>query len=364
VQKVIAFQLLLAITLAQTPTNDLEQAVALLDRLDSTPLVVEYRNEPIERILDDLADRLNIPIRADWQAVARLTIHHDDRVTLKTNPTVATAVLGALALSVGDEFEHPTFEAHAGQLVLTTIAGTAAMRLTGVYDVRDLLANSEVTAHLGPAQPATAPDQQGGNGRPVPTPGEQLYMLITDHVDPDAWINFGGDRATVNDRNGVLMVTATPTTHRRFKQAIDALRRANPSSIAIQSAIVDMAREDFDRLSRRYSPNISALASAISADPKTKILWRSDGAVALDRTLEVKSTDGDVEIGLSLSPRFDQSAGLLRIDVAVGTKHGGDVRSLKTSTATAGDAAGVVLELPAAKTAEMLRLLILIPQRR
>ena len=44
-------------------------------------------------------------------------------------------------MQLGDEFERPRFEVHAGQVVLTTIAATELMRLTDAYDVRDLIAD-------------------------------------------------------------------------------------------------------------------------------------------------------------------------------------------------------------------------------
>ena len=32
------------------------------------------------------------------------------------------------------------------------------------------------------------------------TPGEELMLLITEHVDPDAWLEMGGSRALVTER--------------------------------------------------------------------------------------------------------------------------------------------------------------------
>src|SRR6185503_1582349 len=75
---------------------------------------------------------------------------------------------------------------------------------------------------------------------PAATAGEHLFQIITDHVDPDAWMNFGGDRAKVSEMDGILMVTAAPSVHRRFREALSTLRAAIDVNLAIDAAIVDV----------------------------------------------------------------------------------------------------------------------------
>ena len=406
-----------ALALAPPETGELNRAIEILERLDGIPLTAEYRNEKLEEVINDLNGHLPIPVRADWRSLERLGVHPDDQVTLRLNPTVASTVLAALVMTIGDEFERPVFEAHAGQMVLTSLQGSAPMRITATYDVRDLLANEELIQQLRDdftapdQQPATQPDSAhepeakpapdaapepapqnepmgplsrrhgpGGNPNlPIPhfdeqpptpqqsrplSPGEQLYMLITDHVDPEAWMNFGGDRARVSDANGVLMITATPSVHRSFRDALDALRRANPSTITIDAAIVDLPRSLYEQLVRQSPPNSAPLAAAIRTASASKILWQTTAGVALGAHLDTESSSEDANVRIALASAMDPKAGVLTLAVEASTKHGADQRRVKTSIALTGDQGAAVIELAPATRSDSVRLLLLIPDRR
>ena len=306
-------------------SGELEQAIELLERLDTISLSVRYEGQVLKLVVDDLNQRIGVPIRADWEALRRLGIRPHNQVWFRLEQASASTVLAGLTLTQGDEFGRPVFESHAGQLVLTTVEATAAMRLVDVYDVRDLIADEPLVQQLrerspiGP--PATteegspsedaAPEDPGGDdprleippveellsqteAPPPPTPGEELLLLISDHVDPEAWINFGGSRALITELDGVVFVTAPPTTHRKFREALRYLRMANPASVTIEATIVDVPRDDFDRMVRRYDRGPSALVQAIQAASTGTVLWQARSIVAMDELLQVESGDGDV----------------------------------------------------------------------
>ena len=410
-----------ALVLAQTDTSELDQAFALLDQLDAVSLSADYRQQPLQDVLKDLNEHLPAPVRADWDALARLGVKPNLPITIRINQNRASTVLAGLTLTIGDEFEHPTFEVHAGQIVLTTIAGTAPMRVLGVYDVRDLLANADLIQRLAdevpPAAsaPAQAPEKKADekppesaqpdkpqqappaepdeppaplipgqpphaawprlelpkidvtarpeNDRPL-SPGERLFMLITDHVDPEAWMNFGGDRARISEVNGLLVVTAAPTTHRRFRSALQALRMANPASLTIDAAIIDLPRQVYDRIVRENAANAAGTAGALRNAEGGHVLWRALAGVAMNAKLETQSTAEQTDIHVVLAPTFDSKSGTLDIAVEASAKNGSDARSVKTLVALTSDQAGAVIELPAAKSSETMRLLVLLPQRR
>ncbi len=390
--------------LAAPQTSELDQSIQMLERLDSMPFTAEYRDESLAEVIDDLNGHLPVPLRADWESMERLGVRRDDRVTLRLNPTVVSSVLAALVMTLGDDFERPVIEAHAGQIVLTTLQGTAAMRMTEIYDVRDLLANTSLMKQLreqAPAseseppatqpQPAEPPDHaplelpQRAFGRqragdkpilpqphfddegarePAPlTPGERLYMLITDHVDPEAWMNFGGDRARVSDSNGVLMVTATPSVHRSFRAALAALRRANPTSIEISASIVDLPRATYEQLSRQTSTSSAVFAGSILHAGSAKLIWQTSAGVALGARLDVESAADSMSVRVVLSPTMDQSAGLLNVGIEASTQAASDQRRVKTTLALTADQGCALIELAPAKPNETVRLLVLAPQR-
>lgn len=386
--------------------GQLQTAIRQLDELDWVVLSVDYQDEPLERIMADLDQRMPVELRADWPALKRIGVRGHERVSFRLSNASAATVLAGLTLVLGDEFEHPIFEAHGGQIVLSTLAMTAAMQLVDVYDVRDLLADGRAVERLRaelplPAPPEVSPEASRGASpeRPaedaretgpqrepdsgsapqtqeageverllgdVPStrllsPGEELLRLISDHVDPEAWIQFGGSRAKISERNGVLMVTAPPTTHRRLREALRLLRLTIPSSISLDAAIVDLPAVRLTALGRRHQRGTAALAEAILATAEATIRWRTVAVVSIGSVLEVESGWDDVVASLRLRPSFDVETGRLSLAVEASLRLDADHRRVSTTASFAHRRGGAVIELPPARPSDIRRLLVLIP---
>ncbi|UCD74638.1 MAG: hypothetical protein JSV91_12720 [Phycisphaerales bacterium] len=409
---------LLGLCIKAPASDELELAISGLESLDATVLSVDYEYEPLERVLEDLGDRIGVPVHGDWPTLDRLGVVADDDVTFRLSRGNASTVLAGLSLLLGDEFERPTFEWHAGRMVLTSFQGTAAMRLTDVYDLRDLLSDDAVTEQLragrpdpaGPvvaeeaeeeaaelegAEGATADPESIGGGDdegtgedeppddeaespwklpdlsdlPAPSeprslsPGEELVALITEHIDPEAWINYGGNLALISERDGLVMVTAPPTMHRKLRNALARLRRVNPRGLSIETAIVDVPRDELVRLRRRYDASSAMLGRALMQGEDAIVLWRAESAVAIDHSAEIESRLGEAVVRLGLKPVLDKSTGSLSLTVEAAMTHGGDERSLKTTVAIPNRNGGAILELPPVLPGDSLRLLLLLPER-
>ena len=374
--------LTLALCLVQAPSNELAEALATLQRVDDVRFSLDAREEPVSDVLIELAGQSPVPIRADWPSLSRLGIRQDTPLTLKVKSASGLGALAAVAVALGDEFERPIFESHAGGLVLTTGNGAATMRITGVYDVRDLLADSALVKQLRDSAPMLQPsgaapsdvdadDPHGKDGetaggatpatnddRPL-APGEQLIMLVADHIDPEAWANFGGDRAKVSERDGLIVLTAAPTVHRRVQMALDLLRKASPRNLVVEAAILDVPRGVYERISRVSGTSSAATSASFKATPESVTLWRAAEPIALGGTLSTESSSNETKVRVLISPRFDADAGLMRIDVDASTTSNGDERHVKTTAALAGGASDTVVELPATGTSDFVRLLLL-----
>ena len=381
--------------------GQLQAAIRRLDKLDRVVLSVDYQDEPLARIMTDLDQRMPVELRADWPALKRIGVRGHERVSFRLSNASAATVLAGLTLVLGDEFERPIFEAHGGQIVLSTLAMTAAMQLVDVYDVRDLLADGraverlraelplpaspEAPPEVSPERPAedareTGPQREPDSGsapqtqeageverllgdvpstRPL-SPGEELLRLISDHVDPEAWIQFGGSRAKISERNGVLMVTAPPTTHRRLREALRLLRLTIPSSISLDAAIVDLPAVRLTALGRRHERGTAALAEAILATAEATVRWRTVAVVSIGSVLEVESGWDDVVASLRLRPSFDRETGRLSLAVEASLRLDADHRRVSTTASFAHRRGGAVIELPPARPSDIRRLLVLI----
>jgi hypothetical protein len=389
--------------------RDLEAALALIDRLDDATVSVSYRDDRLADVIADLDRRSPVGVVADWKALDRLLLDMDETVTLRADDASMWTVLTSLAMRLGDEFERARFEVRGGEVVLTTESASTRMRLTDVYDVRDLLVDgralervrADAARDAGTVPPPAGgevPDADAGDPAPDPDPGpdpdvlpeppirpdlrvpdfrpdaprpaaappseaETLVRLITDHVDPEAWESVGGTRATITDRDGVIVVSAPATTHRGLHDALRRLRRARGTAISLDAAIIDVPRADFETLSRRLDRSSAALVRALLARGGTSVVWQAASAVALDEMLRTRSTAGDTSVRLELLPTYDRAAGTLEIGVAVETSHHGDERLIETKVTVPGRRGGAALELPAATPGDTMRLLVLLPRR-
>ncbi|NNM27034.1 MAG: hypothetical protein HKO59_13795, partial [Phycisphaerales bacterium] len=262
------------VTVTTTPAlagdGVLERAMALLATLDEVKISIDAQKATLEEVLPRLDAAHAAPIRADWRALDGIAVSRDDLVDLQLDNVSLATALAALVLQLGDAYDHPQIETHEGMIILTTDEAAAGMRLAEVYDVRDLLRDDTALARLRAATPPIDPpasipapddpaegdgdDGDGGDdesaGTPPPvrvlTPGERLMTLIADNVDPEAWLEFGGTRASITEHNGLLMVSAPATTHRRFHDVLRRLRRARPTGVTFTAAVVEVVRGDLD----------------------------------------------------------------------------------------------------------------------
>ncbi len=390
--------------------GELERAIDLFDKAEAITISADYVDESLEDVIEDLNAQTPIQLRADWRALESLGAWRTDDVTLQIGEGSLSMVLAGLTLQFGDEFERPVIEAWADQMILTTQEATVAMRMTDVYDVRDLLADGSALAELraesvntdppiessSDAEPATeslpveimnqeaddddGPDEQQAppRGLAVPdleellrdtptreraTPGEELMIFIADHVDADAWTQLGGTRAEISERNGVLFVTASANTHRKFRDALRRLRRTIPAAIALEAAIVELPRQQLDGLTRRYDLTSQALARAVLLSSDCKVYWSTSTTVVMDRELSIESESNGVEVTLDLTPHFEKENGALSLEVRVTSSHEDDRRSVRTTMAMPFRGGGAITELPASSRSERARLVILIPRR-
>jgi hypothetical protein len=370
-------------------SDELSDALQVFERVDSARVSLEVRDEPLSEVMEELAAQIPASLRADWSSLERLGVRPDSPVTIRITHSHGLTALAAVAISLGDEFERPVFEAGGAGMVFTTLNGAATMRCTGVYDVRDLLADSTLIPRLRDAAPmmrdansdrAADPPAgsdhddhklggDAGSGEDAQphvvrelTPGEQLIMLVTDHIDPEAWIHVGGSRARITERNGLIVLTAGPTVHRKLRLALEKLREANPGSMTIDATIIELPRASYDRLSRVSGPGSVATVMSLKSSGDAVVLWRATEPVAMGATLQTESSSDGTIIRVNLRPTYDDATGSVKIGIDVATDASGNRRSVQTEILLAGGAGATVVELPAVGSPETCQLLLLILQ--
>ena len=377
--------------------DDLERCIELWERLDREVMTADFDDRPLGEVVEEISRQLAIPLRADWEALDELAIRRGSEVTLRVEFAHATSALRGMAQSLGASHRRPLVEPFGDQIVLTSPAGAAAMRFTACYDIRDLLGDEAVIERL--KRPSDAPDQQGnpaqaagdeveaadvknaddpgevsddGNEigdveaaasdappRPL-TPGEKLAWLLTDHVDPDAWIDFGGNRASISERDGVLIISAPPSTHIRVRDALRRLRQAHGSSVLLEAAIVDLPLNAFQLLQRGHEPGSASMANAVLTGDNAKVLWRTTGVFAPGSPMSIESDSDGVSIALDVDATLDDSGTNLRLSAKATSVHQGDRRSVQTTATMTEKRGGAIIEMPAAVPSQTVRVLVLL----
>jgi hypothetical protein len=367
-----------------SPTDDgvVGRSIAVLERLDATTTSVDFDREPLETVIEMLDGAGPAPVAADWTALETLFVGPDDEITLHLEDVAFSTVLAAVTLELGDDLERPLFEVHGGRVMLTTLDATAAMGVTDVYDVRDLVADERTFERLRAERtPVDAPEPPPGEVEAdedaptlpevdVPTtasgpvsPTFALMELLTEHIDPEAWTTYGGNRATMSDRNGAVLVTAPPSIHRRLRDALTRLRRATSSAVNVDATIVDLPRAAFERLARRHDRGSAVLGRAVVGAADAVVLWQSTAGATAGRELSIESEAEGVGVELRLNPRLDPRTGILTVDLEAQTQAGADRRAVSTTVTIPGRRGAAVVELPAARSGATARFLVLLPRR-
>jgi len=364
--------------------SDARTDLALLDALDDMMLSANYADVRLHELTADLSGRLGVPVLLDPDPLRTIGVREDARVTLHTGQIPASALLDSLMRELAAGLDRPVWEAHAGTVVLTSQKGTEALRSLVVYDVRDLVSDDGLMREIQASRPAieapalddeaaeehtdddTRAEKKGEGDIPEVESGHdvsrsrELLMIIMEHIDPDAWIDMGGSRATVTDHNGVVIVTACASLHRRIRSALTRLRAIQAHALRIGVYVIDLDRSAFEALGKSF-PHEGSLAVALLRHPQTLVRWQSQGTVAVGSALELHSASENSEVSVSVRATFDRPSGRLRADIRAMTAHGADKRSAETSVQFQLGESAAIIELAAAEPTETVRVVIVRP---
>lgn len=358
------------LTLPATSSVELRDCLAVLDRVDATTVRLEIDDQPLDRLVEELEPQLPCGLRVDVAALKTAGLRVPARLSMRVNGSAALAALAGLAQYIGDEHHRPRVEVFGGEMVITSAEAAAGMRFTEVYEVRDLLAQDEATraalenppptqktdaveqedevlpAEQTPGPADAAPDRKAADdsqAKPAevgaePPPRDavtQLTMLLSNHVDPDDWIRFGGDCIEFDAHGTAIVLTAPATTHRKFAAVLSKLRAANPTALAIEAAIIELPRATFARLSSRHELSSPTLARSLCESKESTIRWQTQGLVAIGQTLAAQSASqaghGASDATLEIVPSIDRDSGALMIRIDAGWSDGGGRCLVQTS---------------------------------
>lgn len=276
----------------------------------------EFKDAPLERVLEELARRAGLPLVADWADLEKNGIARTRPFSFNRND-VAIAVL-AEQIERADE-TRTRFQVRGGELHFATTERLDAHAATCTYDVGWLI--DALDAEVGrsgisgvvleqrkialDSQPAGA--SGGAVGRFFPpymkapfTPADRVVRTLRQHIAWDEWYENGGfARADVMNRT--LIATCSIHTHREIRRLLERMRVSGSCS-PCEQLDRDWAMEQA-ALSRPIEPlnfNVAPLKQVLgdvarTAEMPLLVNWK---AISPDTPISLELPTGTVGVAL------------------------------------------------------------------
>jgi len=312
---------------ADLPSEALATALAQLDRLDRTRYSIDVREGDLEDVLASIDAAVpDLEITAEWAELGRVGARRHTPITLRIEDGSVLTVLAALATRLGDEYARPVVDSDGTRVLFTTRDRSAEFRMTGAYDVRDLVGSPQVLGRIGvgeteaEAEDAAAGDPGAGDDDAAVPGGSsatrELAELLVRHADAEAWLDLGGTAGRISAHDGRIVVTAPPSVHRAIARMLEALRRTTPTGVDVEAMLVRAPAEAWAAV-RASAGGGEPRPLDVLAEPGAGIVWTAAMPLAVDAEGRVSGVAGDgslaAQLELSLARR--PGTGDLRLTV-------------------------------------------------
>ncbi len=212
-----------------------------------------FDDEPLDRVINHLAEQAQVNMNVDWQDLALAGIERDAPVSIRLRDVSYRTALREVLTQVGGSVTL-AYNADDGIVRVATKEKLDQQKFTQVYDIRDLLI--DIPKFAGPrldlgepvGAPYTGPGSSLFEGANHPHPGddEQLAVgnramadeimdIIRQTVEPNSWRESGGGDGALRELNGQLIVYNTSDSHRQVTNLLDQLRETRALQIAVES---------------------------------------------------------------------------------------------------------------------------------
>ena len=276
-------------------------------RLDSQVTGFDYRDTPLQQVLDDLAGWSNINIVPDVPALKDANISMAQAITMKLEGASLKSALNLLLHQA-----HLTYQVANDALIITTEENAHGKQERRVFPVLDLVIpvmnytqggaaaalqqaiggqgsdssnlkiNGQTTPWLGQSSMSTGTPVGNGmmaNGQnqtmtsmpaqakaPSDTIEDVLIKLIQNTIEPQSWSAVGGPGTIEFYPLGkALAVNQTPDIQEQVQELLNALRRLQDQEVAVEGEVHHMIAESFyERIGLDFNINITSNNSKYS----------------------------------------------------------------------------------------------------
>ena len=186
-----------------TPVKPTAAAMATGRALDRKLPALNWDDTSLNAALNEIERGATVSIRYDLDALRADGIDPVDLVvTARLRDVRASKAMEFVLANAHPQHRLRYFTADDGAIVVTTPRGDAKRAVTRVYNVSDLIFASTWS-------PQTPQQESQLN--------QEVVLLLTETVDPESWIDAGGEIGRMTLQNGIITVHQTPENLRLFE---------------------------------------------------------------------------------------------------------------------------------------------------
>jgi Flp pilus assembly secretin CpaC/tetratricopeptide (TPR) repeat protein len=240
-----------------------EQDRAVLATLRDTRLPIDLRDNAFEDVIAFVSSTARVDIDVDWESLADIGVDPDSPITLSLRSASLQTVLDRVVARVSD----PTLPAGwAVQDGIITIASEEVLRrntILEIYDIRDLLfvvprfdnaPQFDLSSALqsgaggGGGTSPFANSQDDDDEIPFEDRVAQIVNLIQTNVDPNGWVDLGGDTSSISQLGGNFVITTTPKNHRSIIGLLSKIRAVRALQINVEARFLTVSQDFFEQI--------------------------------------------------------------------------------------------------------------------
>jgi hypothetical protein len=348
------------------------QDEAILRRLETAIMDVQYDRVDFEKIVQDLREEHNLNIHVSWAELEAAGVRRDQRIEINLRQVSLATLLDLLlreAVAGTKAAREAAYHVESGVVVIDLGQRRREERTMRLYNVGDLLesgyairrfANTPVLGmeltgreFLGGEESATRRGGVGGGGgfagggsggggssnaggsifgESGDDPSrmtemervQQLIDLIIESIEPESWEATGGEVGSIQYINSSLIIQQPVRTHQKIAAFLAMLREARPPALNADVAIVRLRTDKAAELRQAAGERFPRL----SQDMLQALALAGDAQGVLFRA----TTSGAAGQAMLLSALTQREA-MVTANAIIGDQAVGYVPQSRTSTA-------------------------------
>ncbi|MEM9372345.1 MAG: hypothetical protein AAGA55_01760 [Planctomycetota bacterium] len=235
---------------------------SVLSALRDTRMPVDLNENAFEDVIAFIGNTSRLDIDVDWESLADVGVDPDTPVTLRLREVPLETLLDRVIAKVSD----PTLPAGwAIQDGIITVASDEVLRrntVLEIYDIRDLLFRVPNFDNAPQFDLSSALQSSQGGGGQSPFQSAQdddddvdfedrvqeIVDLIQANIDPDGWVDLGGNTSSITQLNGNFVITTTSRNHRSIIGLLGKLRAVRALQINVEARFLTVSQDFFEQI--------------------------------------------------------------------------------------------------------------------